>query len=403
MLARQEILPTMHDRSYDLLEQNQKALLARLCVFREGWSLEAAQTICSGGVVEAGEVPDLLTALGNRTLVIDEQGRYRMPETVREEACERLGKSGEAEAVAERHRDYFLALAEEADSHLTGAEQGEWLARLETEHSNLRAALSWSIGKQEDRGAAALRLCGALPQFWWTRGHIEEGRRWCASALELAGAAERSAERARVLNGAGVLARMQGDYAAARAYHEQSLEIRSEIEDKKGIAASFNGLGNVANSQGDYTAARLSYEQSLAIKQEIGDQKAVAGSLNNLGFVAYLQGDYAAARLSYEQSLAIRREGGNGNVQAIATTLKGLAEVAAAEGDGERGAILWGAGEALREQSGAPLPSSDREVRDRDVATARQAMGEEAFSLAWAKGRAMTLEQCLAFVLEMPV
>jgi non-specific serine/threonine protein kinase len=394
-----------------LLGEKEQTLLARLSVFMGGARLKGVETVCSGGGMEARgrievqEMPDLLSALVDRGLVryeeASDEGRYQMLETVREVAREKLEEGGEAEAVAERHRDYLLTLAEEADQGLQGPEQGRWLSRLEAEHANLRAALAWSMhNRQEVGAAAALRLCGALHHFWWVRGYLDEGRRWCAAALELADAAGRSAERARVLNNTGVLARMQGDYAAARAYHEQALAIRREIGDQPGIAASLNGLGNMVCGQGDYAAARLYYEQSLNIKREIGNRKAVAGSLNNLGYVAYLQGDTPSARLYYEQSLTLWRA--LGNPQDIVLSLEGFAEVAVAEREWERGARLWGMADLLREQIGAPLPDHDREARDRDVAAMRQALGEEAFATAYVMGRALTLEQAIADALNLP-
>ena len=116
---------------------------------------------------------------------------------------------------------------------LKGAEQAKWLARLEEEHENLLAALECSLS-QETQGLEGLRFCGALQQFWWTRGHLSEGRAWCERALGEMGSQDRTQERAKTLNGAGVLARMQSDYASARAYHEESLTIFREIGDRQG-------------------------------------------------------------------------------------------------------------------------------------------------------------------------
>jgi tetratricopeptide (TPR) repeat protein len=381
----------------DFLEENQQALLARLSVFMGGWTLEATEKVCSGGRMEAWQVLDLLTALMNKSLLIYEEGRYRMLETVQEYAREKLGQSGETEEVEKRHRDYFLTLAEEIVPKLNEAQQGTWLCRLDMEHNNLRSALNWSLQRQE--GGTALRLCGALQPFWRARGYIEEGRQWCEATLNLAGASARSAERARVLNATGVLARMQGDYATALAYHEQSLAIRRELGDRLGVAASLNGLGNLAYSQGDYPAARAYYEQSLIIKRETENQTAIAGSLNNLGLVAYHQRDYPSARVYYGQSLAIRHEVGNMNVEAVALLLQGMAEVSAAEGAWETGALLWAVAEALREQIGLVLPFSEQEVLEQDMAATRQALGEEAFSKVWTEGRAMTLERAISYAL----
>ena len=175
----------------------------------------------------------------------DAQTRYRLLETVRQYAHDRLEDTGGSTAVRVGHRDHYLALAEEADPKLKGAEQAEWLRRLEEEHDNLRAGLEWSLAEAETRGS--LRLCGALQRFWWTRGHLTEGRQWCTRVLRKAGAEERTRERAYVLNAAGVLSYHQGDYPAARALYEESLAIGRELGDRSGIAGSLGNLGNVAS------------------------------------------------------------------------------------------------------------------------------------------------------------
>ena len=181
--------------------------------------------------------------------------------------------AGEEERVRERHRDYFLALAEEAEPKLMGAEQAAWLQRLEEEHENLRAGLDWSLVEAGSEGG--LRLCGALQRFWWTRGHLSEGREWCARVLGKAGAEERTSERAKALNVAGVLARRQGDYPAARALHEESLAIRRQLGDRRGMAASLNNLGNVAVKQGDLASC------PGAVRGEPGDHAGTGRSVGH--------------------------------------------------------------------------------------------------------------------------
>src|SRR5262249_32443843 len=154
------------------------------------------------------EVLDLLTSLIDKSLVAAEQSdgrtRYRLLETVRQYARDRLLESAGAEAIRERHRDYFVAFAEEADKQLLDAEQAEWLRRLEEEHDNLRSALEWSLGEapaQEDR-----RLCGAMHRFWFTRGYLTEGRQWCARILAKGAPPQPTLEYARAVNAAGSLA-----------------------------------------------------------------------------------------------------------------------------------------------------------------------------------------------------
>jgi len=295
--------------------------------------------------------------------------RYRLLETVRQYARERLRESGGSAAARESHRDYFLALAEQAEAHDMKADQAVWFERLDEEHENLRAALDWSMDEADPE--RCLRLCGALQRFWITRGHFVEGREWCARALARPGAGKPTFERAKVLNGAGTLAHHQsdqaaaaallaeclvierqmatperlavllgnmglvacerGDLASATALHEESLAIMREHGNMAGIAAAMNNLAGIAHQQGDYARARVLLEEGLAIKRGLGDRGRLANSLGNLANVVLDQGDFAAARLLYEECLVLMRE--LGNRPYVAITLDNLGRVAALEGD----------------------------------------------------------------------
>ncbi len=457
-LPRQQTLKALIDWSYDLLSEQEKTFLARLSVFAGGWTLAAAEKVCSGEAIEDWEALDLLSSLVDKSLVLalekDDSVRYRMLETVREYAAVKLKEAGEEQALRGKHRDWFLALSEEAEPQLTGSEQGEWLNVLETEHDNLRAALQESLSPPQG-SEGSLRFCGALWRFWLTRGYLAEGREWCEDALGREAAIERTAEKAKALNGAGVLATNQGDYSAARAYYEQSLEVRREVGDRLGIAASLNNLGIMAREQGDYAAARTHLEQSLEIQREIGARQDISRSLGNLGNVASDLGDYAAARAYFEQSLKIFREIGDrqsisnslwglgnvalnhadfaasrayyeqsleikreiGNRQGIAESLEVLAsltfdsnnDVAAPLGTAtaaintesrvQRAARIWGAAQALREEIGAPQSPGEQAEQEGRIATARETLGEDAFAAAWTEGRAMTTEQAVEYAL----
>jgi predicted ATPase/class 3 adenylate cyclase len=390
-LPRQQTLRSLIDWSFDLLREPEKLFLQRLSVFAGGWTLAAAEAVCAGEGIEQGDVLDLLTSLADKSLVVpeqkDAQTRWRLLETVRQYARDRLEDSGGGAAIHVRHRDYYLALAEEADPKLRGAEQAGWLRRLEEEHENLRVGLAWSLAEGEPRGG--LRLCGALQRFWGTRGHFSEGRQWCTRVLGKAGAEERTRERAYVLNAAGVLANLQGDYPAARALHEQSVAIRRVVGDRFGMAGSLGNLGIVALNQGDYPAARALYEESLAIVRELGDRSGIAKSLCNLGNVAQEQGDYPAARTLHEESLAIHRE--LGDRSGIATSLGGLGIVAFEQGD-------YPAARALYEQSLA----IERELEDRfGIASSLCALGSVAlYQGDYPTARAL-LEESLAMRREL--
>ncbi len=343
-LPRQQTLRSLIDWSYDLLRAPEKLLLQRLSVFAGGWTLEAAEHVCVYEDIDEGEALDLLTSLADKSLAVVEQNdghsRYRLLEMVRQYAREKLLESGGAEAVRQAHRDYFLALAEEAEPKLLGAEQGEWLRRLEEEHDNLRSALEWSLA--DARSQEDLRLCGALNRFWSTRGHLAEGRQWCARILAKESAAAPTLAYAKALRAAGSLAWNQTDFRTARALLEQSLAIFRELRDREGTARSLNTLGNVAIEQGDYPAARAMYEESLAIWRELGDRSGMAGLLCNLGLIAHEGGDFTAARALSEEGLAIARElGDHGR---IADSLNNLGSVAIEEGD-------YPAARALNEES----------------------------------------------------
>jgi tetratricopeptide (TPR) repeat protein len=313
-----------------------------------------------------------------------------------------------------------------------------WLKRLETEHDNFRLALEWS-GKYDPEGE--LRLAGALWWFWHVRGYLGEGRERLGAALR---GAERHVElrrseaRARALVGVGLLAQVQGDYAEARPPLEESLTIFREGGDKQDITFCLNQLGFTVYEQGDYTLARSLLGESLAILRGGGSQRFIADCLDFLGLAAYEQGDHAEARSLFEESLTFSRDGGNkwgiaarlghlgraayvqgdysaarslheecltiwrelGYKRGIAQSLESFARLAARGREWERAARLLGAAAALRDAIGAPPAPHRREEGERELDAARAALGEESFAASWAEGRAMPLEQAVAYALE---
>ena len=329
-LPRHQTLRGLIDWSYDLLNAQERALLARFSVFAGGATLEAAESVCVGEGLEAWDVLDRMVSLVDKSLVIyDEQegqSRYRLLETVRQYAAERLEEQGERQTYRQRHRDHFLTLAEEAKVKFEGPEQGRWLNRLETEHDNLRQALTVCL--EEGAGAEpGLRLGAALVAFWDIRGHLTEGRERLTALQARPEAQEYTNARADALNGAGWLACIQGDNASARSLYEEVLAIRRELGDRQGVAESVNYLGVTAFLQGDYATARSLYEESLAIRRELSDRKGIAISLNDLGHLALdCQIDSASARSLFEESLEIFRE--LGDKQGISALLNNLGKVA---------------------------------------------------------------------------
>jgi predicted ATPase len=349
VMARHRTLRGAVGWSYSLLSPPLRRFFCHLSVFRGGWSSAAAEVVC-----EEPLALDLLAQLRECSFVlVTEEAdvmRFRMLECLREFAAELLPED-EAQEVARRHARYFTGLAEEAETYLNGPQQTEWYARLEVEHDNFRAALNFcSQDENLQSEAAALRLAGALYRFWLVRGYYTEGRQWLADTLASPIAQAHTPARAKALNAAGGMARVQSDYAAARSLHEESLELCQELGDKLGIANSFGYLGIVASIQNDYAASRSMFEESLVLFRELENKGGIANSLMNLGDVAKQQGDYAAARLLIEQSLTLYRE--LGDKLCITISLGNLGSVAQEQGDYAAARSLYEESLAIKKELG---------------------------------------------------
>ena len=293
-LPRHQTLRAMIDWSYELLDGAEKALFARLAVFAGGWTLEAASEVCSGESIAKDDVVYVLIRLIEQSLVVaDEDGdRYRMLETVREYAQERLEEAAIGDKVRERWRDrhlaYFLALAEEAAPKLNGTQQRNWLEHLEGEHDNLRSALTWAAAGAD--AVSGMRLASACWRFWLIRGYAREGLGWLSAMLAATPNRQATAHRAHALTAAATMARAVSDFSKARTLYEEALSLWRELDLQRGVAAALGNLGMVSYDQGDYPAAMARHEESLAIWRELGDQPGIARTLMALGNVVYSQG-----------------------------------------------------------------------------------------------------------------
>ncbi|MFN8457681.1 MAG: tetratricopeptide repeat protein [Anaerolineae bacterium] len=465
-VPRQQTLRAAIDWSYDLLIEAEQTLLQRLSIFAGRFTLEAAEAICSdkdeGGrqkdeedalgkfhprpsdqhsfiphpsslILHPFEVLDLLAHLADKSLIIvahDEAGSYRMLETIRQYAWEKLAASGELNSMRQRHLAFYLALAEMTEPKLISAEQVVWLERLEVEHDNLRLALTWSL--ESGLAELGLRLAAALGEFWSRRGYLSEGSDWLGRTL-----ADKSISgciRAKALFQAGRLAWKQGNYEQTILLSEQSMSLWRELGHKPGVAASLRLLGLVAHSQGERGQAAGLLEESLALLRETEDRWNMAMTLVWLGDVRLRQGDYQPAIAVSQESLALFRQLGDksgigfalGNLGEIARRqgnfeqagtlfreslsfyykaeekvdlyylIEALAIVAAEQRCFERAACLWGAAGALREASNAPLLPAYRTDYAPYVGAARAALGASSFAAAWAQGQTLTLEQAAA-------
>jgi predicted ATPase/class 3 adenylate cyclase len=309
-LPRQRTLQAAMNWSYDLLSDKERAVLRRLAVFAGGWSLEAAEAVCTGDAVAQSEILDLLTQLVDKSLLIGEThgavARYRLLETVRQYGLDRLLESGEAHEIRGRHRDWYMALAEQAKPEWSQADRSVWFGQLETEHDNLRAALAWSL---EENAEVGLRLAVALNWFW-RRSHYEEGRAWLTKLLERGGPTS-PLVRARGFNSVGTLAWAQGDFRHAIAMSEQGLNLSRQLEDKSGIAHSLYTLGLTEMALGDYDRAARLLEESQELYRDVGNKEAMANALRHRGHLAAQQGNYPFATALLGEALPLFQEMGN--------------------------------------------------------------------------------------------
>jgi predicted ATPase/DNA-binding SARP family transcriptional activator len=329
------------DWSYDLLAEEERSLFRWLAVFAGGWTLEAAEHVVSHLATThspRSTTLDLLTALVNKSLVVveqqDEAARYRMLETIRHYARERLAESGEAELVCARHLDFFLQFVEHVEPELRRAEQKLWLDRIEAEHDNLRAALEWSLGQPSPSRVQAeggLRLATALGDFWDRHNYWTEGREWLHRALAATEGAEHTAPRARAFNHAARIANYMHDLAAARSYIQESRKLFQELGDTGGLAESLLECATLAERENDLAAAHIYSTESLKLFQNVGDQWGMAGSFHRLGHVVLDQGDIASARSHFSESLRLFQE--SGDRSNIGLLLHDLGQVAFYKGD----------------------------------------------------------------------
>jgi predicted ATPase/class 3 adenylate cyclase len=398
---RQRTLRSTIEWSYGLLEEGEKVLFARISVFAGGRTLEAIEAICDAGGDLAVDVLDGLSSLVDKSLLKQEEGvggepRFVMLETIHEYAREKLQGSGEAEEVRRLHAEYFLALAEEAEPAVEGAQQPAWVERLEEEHDNMRRALSWSLGQGQD-AELTLRIGAALGEFWNLRGYYGEGRRWLEEALANSSPAP-TAARARALQRVSWLAFMQGDLDRAEEASEEGLGLegvelfrtgggdstaaelqivlglvvgaRGELEREtelleeclklsqeagslRGMALSLFCLGAAWRARGDIERATQLLEEALTMFRETGDQGLIASVLTHLGFTFLFQGDLERATATSEEAAAMFRE--QKHLSYLSEALDSLGWVALLRGDSERARVLYAESLGLKREVGDKL------------------------------------------------
>jgi predicted ATPase/DNA-binding CsgD family transcriptional regulator len=371
---RQKTLRGTLDWSYTLLSAHEQMLFGRLSIFAGGWTVEAAEVVGAEGDTEQGDALDLLSRLVDKSLVVAEATgdggvRYRMLEPIRQYAQEKLEERGVGEEVRRRHASLFLALTEDAEPKLQGPEDVEWLERLEVEHDNMRAALSWALEQGEDE--VALRLAGALGWFWELHGHYSEGRMWLeealaqddrasmaakVKALDRLSVLEQDLDREEALAREGLKLREQagleasmaamflhtlgwnamirGDYARMKEVFKDSLGLSRDADDKWGIADALLGLGTAINYLDDRERGKELYQEGIGLARELGYASGLARFLLSLGYTLLLEDDYERGAALNEEAVAVFREHGYKGTFELA--LDNLGWAALLQGDYDR-------------------------------------------------------------------
>lgn len=433
--------------SFDLLHPQEQAMLRRMAVFSGGWTLAAAEAVCASLSDEPPlDVLGGLSALIDHSLVIqseevDGEPRFTQLETIREFAAEHLKASGEADAVRAAHAHYFLDLAEETQHTARGPDAPVWLARLERELDNFRAALAWA--REIGELTVGLRLATALSGFWHSHGHEREGARWLQELAALAeprvgeggdADAELRAIYAWALGRAGSIVLYLGDFSQANQLLERCLAAERALGNRDREMRTLNMLGVASIQSGDFARSARWYDEGLVVARAVGNEDIETAMLNNLGDVAYYTGEYDRAaeyyraRLTFcertgdragavvgQQNLGrvLLRQGQSDRAGAylrsslqgawrlrdlrrIAEGLEGLAAWAGALGEAERAARLLGAADRQREELGTPMPAPERADITAMVASAQAQLGADAWARAFAVGYEQALDEVMA-------
>ena len=450
--ARQQTLRGAIAWSYDLLDDGSKRLLDRLSVFASGFDLDSAETICGPASEVGGDVVDGLMALADQSLLKvddtpDGEPLFRLLDTIRAFAAERLDERGETDDIQARHRERYVALAAEASTKLSGPDQRQWLDRLELAHDDIRAVLDRAVSAAD--APVAIGLGFSMWRFWQKHGHLAEARR----RLEAMAAAPWSHDdprlRAKLMEALGGTCWWQGELAPmtacyrealalwleigddaeianayynasfefavppevdrtdpdseaerqGRAYIERARDIYRRIGDRHGEANALWGLGNTLYFRARPGNGEEQFREALAIYREVGDRTMEAWSLHMLGTALLRNGEVAESRGHIEH--AIRHFYAAGDAAGLTLTLDDLSAVSVAEGDLPRAARLRGAARNLTTETGAELAGF---VEDRFEAGVRPGvrsqMSEAELVRYGAEGAAMTLDEAIAYALE---
>jgi predicted ATPase/class 3 adenylate cyclase len=451
--SRQQTLRNAIAWSYDLLTPGLAEAFRRAGVFAGGCDLDALAAVAppehGPGAQGAGADPlDLAAGLLDVSLVtvtdgVDGEPRVGMLETIREYALERLERAGDLDDTRHRHAEHYARVAERASEQLRGPGPAHLAAldRLEAEHDNLHAALTWSLDTpaagqapaDRERAATGLRLVQALALFWYRHGYITEGRRWLQRAIDLT-AEDGGAPLAQLAHWLGVLLQQQSEPQAALPLLERSLAIWRDLGDRDQQARELNSLGITHHHLDDFDTARSLLEESAAISREVGSHMRLAAALTNLGQLEADAGNFDRATQVLQEALTIDTKQGDmlgvaldqqslagvhlragraadardllaamagyvascGDPELLATTLEMAAANAAQLGEGMRAARVAGAAEAIRQKTGIPIKQP--EMLEQFLAPVRATTAPAEWDAELAAGRALTQQQAAALL-----
>lgn len=318
--ARMNTLNGSIEWSYNLLNEDEQSLFRRLSMFVDGWSIDAAEHVCSlpnapeitprlEGL-DSDDILHLLVLLHDKSLIIYEEseggGRYRFLEPVREFASKHL-RAEEAEYAATRkaHTSYFHQIAHTAEEAISGPEQGIWLTRLHLDHNNLRAALHACLDDAEDP-IVGEQLALALHRFWYIRGHLTEGMEWLDTAINLRPDAE-DETRGRAYNAIGILAWQHGDFDTAAHAYEESLAVWRAVGDRNREASVLSNIGLIRQDRGDLEGGRDACLEAVKVHKELGNERSLVYATINLARALQLLGEYDEAIAMFEECLTYVR------------------------------------------------------------------------------------------------
>jgi predicted ATPase/DNA-binding CsgD family transcriptional regulator len=424
--------------SYDLLTDGEQAMWRRVSVFAGSFDLDAAEAVCAAGQVAARETADLIDALVAKSILLREgqsTARYRLLDTIRDFGETKLRGRGNERALRLRHQGWYAALA--ARQEAFGPGRAEWIAALDADHGNLRAALEFCLS-EPGQAAAGVQLACDLWRYWETHGHLTEGRRVLAALLERLD--QPAAARPRALWVAGYLAMVQGDLPAARRLLEAGLSAARLAGDRDAEAWSSSFLGFVIYSLGETEDGQALADSALRLHEKTGNQIGIALALGQTGFIRLSSGEARMAADLYAQCARVSESSGNvwsqtyaqwaagvaawmlgdscgagASVRAALSTMRraddpigvalcldALAWIAASRHEMARSLTLLAAADKAWTAISAPLPPALRAHHDAALLAARTPLPAAEYRAAFARGRAVEQAEAIAFALGEP-